>query len=297
MLFRASVASCLALLLLVGCGSEEQASEASPGDTTPATTTEPIQTIATVPETAPAIVTVYFLRDGKVGAASRAVVAGPQIGRAAIMELLEGPADSGASRRAANVDSRRHASSKSLSIVEGPREGRAVGSQLTGEIERPGRLYADPVPAPCAMVFIDCRRCSRASRADLEEFSPSVLVESPTPGEQVSSPLRITGTANTFEATFNVEVVDDRGPRPRQALRDRDVRVGNQRDVRCRGSVQGERCRPRQAHRLRAVGRGRIADPRSRDSPANRALTARREHVQEQRVARPAWMLWVADLA
>ena len=87
--FRASVASVFALLLLVGCGSED---EASPGDSTPPTVTEPIQTIATVPETAPAIVTVYFLRDGKVGAASRAVVAGPQIGRAAITELLEGPA-------------------------------------------------------------------------------------------------------------------------------------------------------------------------------------------------------------
>ena len=71
--FRASVAGVVVLLLLVGCGSED---EASPGDSTSPTVTEPIQTIATVPETAPAIVTVYFLRGGKVGAASRAVVAG-----------------------------------------------------------------------------------------------------------------------------------------------------------------------------------------------------------------------------
>ena len=52
---------------------------------------------------------------------------------------------------------------------------------------------------------------AQVGRADFEEFTPSVLVESPTLGEQVSSPIRITGTANTFEATFNVEVVDAQG--------------------------------------------------------------------------------------
>ena len=38
-----------------------------------------------------------------------------------------------------------------------------------------------------------------------------MLVESPVPGEPVTTPLRIDGTANTFEATFNVEVVDADG--------------------------------------------------------------------------------------
>jgi hypothetical protein len=44
-------------------------------------------------------------------------------------------------------------------------------------------------------------------RSDFEELTPAVLVESPAPGEDVSSPLRIAGTANTFEATFQVEVL------------------------------------------------------------------------------------------
>ncbi len=139
MLFRASVASVVALLLLVGCGSEEQDSEeASPGETTPSTITEPIQTIATVPETAPAVVTVYFLRDGKVGAASRAVVAGPQIGRAAIMELLEGPGQPEEAAGIENGDSRRHAARRSLHF-DGPRRGRALEPAGRGG-ERPGRL-------------------------------------------------------------------------------------------------------------------------------------------------------------
>jgi germination protein M len=46
------------------------------------------------------------------------------------------------------------------------------------------------------------------TRADLEEVTPQILVETPTVGEEVRSPLRITGTANTFEATFMVNVTD-----------------------------------------------------------------------------------------
>ena len=46
------------------------------------------------------------------------------------------------------------------------------------------------------------------TRADFEEQTPPVLVESPLPFDDVVSPLRVTGTANTFEATFQYEVVD-----------------------------------------------------------------------------------------
>jgi hypothetical protein len=40
---------------------------------------------------------------------------------------------------------------------------------------------------------------------------PSILVESPAIGETVHSPLRIRGSANTFEATFLAHVVDADG--------------------------------------------------------------------------------------
>ena len=49
------------------------------------------------------------------------------------------------------------------------------------------------------------------TRADWEDLSPVILVESPLPFAAVSSPLRITGTANTFEAAFRVNVVDAEG--------------------------------------------------------------------------------------
>ena len=38
---------------------------------------------------------------------------------------------------------------------------------------------------------------------------PPIVVESPLPGESVTSPIRVTGTANVFEATVSFEVRDD----------------------------------------------------------------------------------------
>jgi len=49
------------------------------------------------------------------------------------------------------------------------------------------------------------------TRMDFEDVAPAILVESPVPGEQVKSPVSATGTANTFEAQFMVEIVDPNG--------------------------------------------------------------------------------------
>ena len=49
------------------------------------------------------------------------------------------------------------------------------------------------------------------SRADWEDLSPAILVESPLPFAEVTSPLRVSGTANTFEAVFQLNVVDGAG--------------------------------------------------------------------------------------
>jgi germination protein M len=51
----------------------------------------------------------------------------------------------------------------------------------------------------------------RYTRADFEEQTPSVLVESPLPFAEVTSPITATGTANTFEATFHYTLTDTDG--------------------------------------------------------------------------------------
>lgn len=49
------------------------------------------------------------------------------------------------------------------------------------------------------------------SRADFEEQLPAILVESPAPGEAVTSPLTVSGSSNVFEATHQLTVTDPDG--------------------------------------------------------------------------------------
>ncbi|MER7172167.1 Gmad2 immunoglobulin-like domain-containing protein [Streptomyces mesophilus] len=56
------------------------------------------------------------------------------------------------------------------------------------------------------------------SRADFEDLAPEILVESPMTGDTVRSPVRVWGSANTFEATFRLKVTDAAGRRAADVL-------------------------------------------------------------------------------
>lgn len=49
------------------------------------------------------------------------------------------------------------------------------------------------------------------TRADFEEQTPAILVETPAPFDEVVFPLRLTGTANVFEAVFMIRLTDAAG--------------------------------------------------------------------------------------
>ncbi len=49
------------------------------------------------------------------------------------------------------------------------------------------------------------------TRDDFEDLSPAILIESPTPGAEVSSPIQLSGTSNTFEANMQIEIIDAAG--------------------------------------------------------------------------------------
>jgi germination protein M len=70
-------------------------------------------------------------------------------------------------------------------------------------------LLLDSVPVPT--IGFDAVRVVDVDRSDFEDQTPAVLVEAPTPGQAVTSPVRVTGTANTFEATVGYEVLDADG--------------------------------------------------------------------------------------
>jgi hypothetical protein len=149
------------------------------GKTVTVTTTETV--VSTVTTTAPTkrSVRIYFLRDGKVAPAARRL---DSTTRAALLAALnDGPTD--AERLAG------------LTTAEGDGQVAQIVYTLsqfepTKPVEVGGKSY---------------------TRADFEDVTPAILVESPLPFQAVSAPLRVTGTANTFEATFEYELTDPDG--------------------------------------------------------------------------------------
>lgn len=49
------------------------------------------------------------------------------------------------------------------------------------------------------------------TKAQYEDVLPAIVVETPTIGSTVSSPVRIAGTANVFEATVSLRILDQNG--------------------------------------------------------------------------------------
>lgn len=89
----------------------------------------------------------------------------------------------------------------SLKIVGGD-------AQVTGSLLSPAAL-AQVVYT--LTQFPTVKTVNGKTRADVEDFVPQILVEHPTVDETVTSPLRVTGNANTFEATFEYDLKDANG--------------------------------------------------------------------------------------
>ena len=194
--------------LATGCGHAARSThQGAHSSTVVSTTTTPSTT--TLGTSRPEIlVRVYFLRDGKIAPVSR-TVSTPAVASAALQQLAAGPT---AQERAAGYASAADAVTSSIVIdnriatLDLPDVSHAGIAQIvytltqfpTVHAVRPTRSIGDSHPL---------------TRADFEDVTPAILVESPLPGETVSSPLRVYGTANTFEATFDLEILNSSGVR------------------------------------------------------------------------------------
>jgi germination protein M len=180
----------------------------SGSDTKTVTVRETVTETATssVPSEAPAMVALYFLRDGKVAPVSRGVVGGSEsdLATAAVEELVAGP-EGEAALDTAIPDATTPGSVEvngELAIV-----------QLTPE---PKARAARAQVVYTLTAIPNVKRVSfggenPVGRKAFEAQTPAILVESPLPDEQVESGFAVTGTANTFEATFNYELRDAAG--------------------------------------------------------------------------------------
>jgi germination protein M len=193
------------------------------------TTTSPVSTTSTTAADNTLKVKVYFSRNEKVCAALREIPKTQQVGAAAMKALIEGPtADEKQAGMVSNVPE--GTTFLGLDIKNG-----VATVDLSKEYESGGgslsmfmrlaevvftltqfptvegvdfKLDGEPISVLGGEgIIID----HPMTRADFEDQSPAILVETPTVLNVVHSPLRVTGTANVFEAVFRIELVDAAG--------------------------------------------------------------------------------------
>jgi germination protein M len=212
---RRLLALSLVLVAAVGCSKSSKSS--SPTETTPGTlpttsapgaTTAP--TTSTVAETT--LLRVYFLTHGRIGPVARAVPATQAVATAALAALSDGP----------TADDRAEGFTTALpagAAVSGLRIANGVATiDLPQNVSH--EALAQVVYTLTQFPTVKSVRPSRSlggstslTRADFEDVTPAILVESPLPGQAVTSPLEVRGAANTFEATFDLEVRNSSGVR------------------------------------------------------------------------------------
>jgi germination protein M len=180
-------------LVAAGCGGDDDALTTT--DTT--TTTAPAETTE---------VRVYWLRDGKVWPALREVDTTGGVANAALADLLLGPTE----QEQTELD-------LTTAIPDAGEDAEATIEDGLATVELDVQLVDEGL-AQVVYTLTQFPTVERVeiqerivTRADFEDFTPAILVESPLSFQEVSSPLRATGTANTFEANFNYQLTDTDG--------------------------------------------------------------------------------------
>ena len=192
------------------------------------TTTAVRPKVTTTQAPAATSVSVYFIRAEKVGPARRPAVAATPA-RSAVEALLAGPsaADGNAglttaiptgtqllgldiASGTATVDLSGSFGSGGGSLSMQERVAQLVYTLTQFPTVQQVSFHIDGKPATSLGgegLIIDTPQ----TRAAWESATPAILLESPLPGDTVASPIVINGTANTFEATFQVRLVDAGG--------------------------------------------------------------------------------------
>ena len=185
------VALAVVVALAAGCGATQtRDAEQTPESTTPATTAA-AGTTPTVGVQHTTLQLYFLAQDGQLVAATRDVEHTLAPGGAALRELTNPP--EGATTQ---VPDGLH-----LAIDQGK-------ADVTGATLNDAAL-AQVVYTLTS--FPTVQTVNGKTRKDVESFVPAILVDDPSPGEPVTSPLRATGTANTFEATFSYSLKDATG--------------------------------------------------------------------------------------
>jgi germination protein M len=153
---------------------------------------------------------VYFVRGGRLAATGRRTVHTLGVANAAINALIAGPS---ASERKIGFRTELPSGVEQRRVVI---VGGVATVELTGNLNRVARAQVVTTltrfPTVRSVVVVTpAGSTPPLTRANFENLMPAVLVESPLPFEQVESPLRVSGTSNTFEAVSRLELLDASG--------------------------------------------------------------------------------------
>lgn len=208
-------------------GTESPTGTAGPGETATAGPGTP--TVSPTAAVEEMDLSVFFMRGEKVGPVVRTVGRTVATGRAAIEELLKGPSDQD---RDFGMTTAVPEGTKLLGLeisnkvatIDLSREFESGGGTLSMQARLAQVVYTlTQFPTVETVIFeVEGQRVTAfggeginlsdpVGPADFEDVTPILLVLTPRAGEKVSTPVRVTGTANAFEATFQMEVVDARG--------------------------------------------------------------------------------------
>lgn len=194
-------------LALAACGSTRTA----------ATTTEPPTETRAPVSPAPTTVAAYFLRDGKVAPAAIHVPHTTAVATAALNALF-GPAPEGyetaipSGTRLVSLEIANGIATATLS-PEARGMSTAAEAQIVYTLTRFPGVTGVGFRAPDGPLPILDENGEPldtfATRANFEHETPLILVESPLPGDTVTSPIRVSGTSNLFEASSLLELHQD----------------------------------------------------------------------------------------
>lgn len=219
----------LALLGLGACGGDDESPETPTAAATATPTPAPPETQQPTPGQTPTpaaelAVSVFFTRDEHIATGGRTVEV-PAVARGAMEELLAGP---NAFERDLGMGSEAPAGTRLLDInianglatVDLSREFESGGGSLSMTTRVAQVVYTltqfetvDRVTIRLDGKDVDAIGgegvpAKNLTRDDFRDNTPLILVESPAPGAEVRSPLRVSGTSNTFEATVEWLVTD-----------------------------------------------------------------------------------------
>ena len=190
---------------------------------------ETVPTTGTPPSPETTTTAVYFLRDGKIAPVRREIPVSQDPELATVSALLEGPT---ADEREGGLVTAIPATTavESVSVEDGVAtvdlsrdfdNGGGSASMLGRVAQVVATLTRFPTVKRVAFrlegeavktiggegVVVD----PPIGRLAIEDQTPQILIESPLPGDTVSSPIRLQGTANVFEANVSIEARDQTG--------------------------------------------------------------------------------------